>query len=276
MRTTNNKLNLILGAKKILSVNSIYSARMVYSGGRQIATIYKSKEAKATEEWIKEQVRALDITTNYPWITKDTLFIMNIEVVFKTSILLRDLDNCIKLIQDAIFRAMDINDSHVVKIHASKKLWPGIEEEKILVSLMEINKDDLRFDMIPQPNIIWCKRELDKLKKLPKRGIKPDILYYTDDPDKADTKVFIMDPEEGITYNTTMDIAEYTINPVLNADGFVYIAILGNSEIWGSEIWNNLQEFKTKMLERNKEYSGIRIKEIDNIDELYNWLENHV
>lgn len=269
---TRNKINLILSARKILSVNSMYSARIVYNGGKQIATIYKSKEAKTTEDWIKEQVRSLNISKNYPWVSKDTLFEMNVEVVFKTSILLRDLDNCIKLIQDAIFRALDINDSHVVKIRASKKLWPGIEEEKILVSLVEIDKNDLRFDQIPKPNIVWCKSELKGLKKLVKRGVKSDILYYTDDPEKADTKVFIINPEEGITYNTTLDIAEHTINPVLNSDGFVYIAIFGNEEQWGKEKWASLQEFKTKMLERNKEYSGIKIKEIEGMEELYKWL----
>ena len=56
-----NSLNLILSARKILSVNSIYSAKLVYAPRGPVATIYKTKEAKVTEEWIKEQVKGLDI-----------------------------------------------------------------------------------------------------------------------------------------------------------------------------------------------------------------------
>lgn len=267
-----NSLNLILSARKILSVNSIYSAKLVYAPRGPVATIYKTKEAKVTEEWIKEQVKGLDIPNNYSWINKDTLFEMNMDVIFKNSILMRDLDNCIKLLQDAIFRALDINDSHVIKIHASKKLWPGIDEEKIFVSLSEIKKDNIRFDYIPRPNIIWYQEELKELKILPKRGIKKEILYWTPDPSLADTKVFILDPEEGIDYNTTMKISEETIEPTLNSTGFIYIGILGDEGAWKDK-WNNIQEFKSIMLQRNKEYSGIRIRELGNKLELYEWLK---
>ena len=266
-----HKLNLILGARKILSVNSIYSAKMVYGiGGRPIATIYKTKEAKVTEDWIKEQVRGLNISKNYPWITKDTLFEMNIEVIFEKSILLRDLDNCLKLIQDAIFRALEINDSHVVKIKAAKKLWPGISEEKIFVSLSEVNKSDLRYDKIKTPNIIWCEEELKELKKLPKRGIKPDILYWTDDETKADTKVFFLEPDK-INLNTTMKISDSTIEPIIDAKGFIYIGILGDENDWGT-MWKNIEEFKSEMLIRSKEYSGIKINNLKSKSEIYSWL----
>ena len=93
-----NKLSFILGAKKIISVNALYKSRITYVGGRQVATIYKSREAKMTETYIREQVESLGIEKNYPWITKDTLFRMTIKVVFKTGIFMRDLDNTIKLL----------------------------------------------------------------------------------------------------------------------------------------------------------------------------------
>jgi len=88
-----HEISIILGARKILSVNALYSARLIYTKGRPCATIYKSGEAKRTEDYIKEQVRLLDIPVNYPWVNKDTLFRMNINVIFNSGYLMRDLDN---------------------------------------------------------------------------------------------------------------------------------------------------------------------------------------
>ena len=94
MKTTGNEINFVLGASKILSVNAIYKAKMTYlAGGKQVATIYKTKEAKMTEAYIKEQVELLDVPHNYPWVTEDTLFKMTIKVIFKSGFLARDLDN---------------------------------------------------------------------------------------------------------------------------------------------------------------------------------------
>lgn len=129
---------------------------IVNSGGKSYPTIYKSKEAKLAETWISEQIKALDIPNNYPWINKNTLFSYSINVVFKNGYLSRDLDNTIKLAQDGIFRALDINDSHVVQIFAKKSYMPDISEEKICISLREFtNEKELRVDYIPTPTLIW-------------------------------------------------------------------------------------------------------------------------
>ena len=69
-----NQLNFIIGARKILSVNALYSSKIIYNAGRPISTIYKTGEAKKVEGYIKEQVRLLDVPKNYPWINKNTLF----------------------------------------------------------------------------------------------------------------------------------------------------------------------------------------------------------
>ena len=51
-----NRINFVLGARKILSVNALYGAKMTWVNGRQVATIYKTGEAKQTEAYIKEQI----------------------------------------------------------------------------------------------------------------------------------------------------------------------------------------------------------------------------
>ena len=88
-----NRINFVLSAAKILSVNAIYQAKMTWVNGKQVPTIYKTKEAKVTEAFIREQVEKLNVPVNYPWVTKNTLFKMTLKVVFRSGFLLKDLDN---------------------------------------------------------------------------------------------------------------------------------------------------------------------------------------
>ena len=41
-----NSIQFVLSAKKIISVNALYGAKLTYSGARPIATLYKKAEAK--------------------------------------------------------------------------------------------------------------------------------------------------------------------------------------------------------------------------------------
>ena len=92
-----NRINFVMGARKILSVNALYNAKMTWVNGRQVATIYKTGEAKQPEAYIKEQVERLNVPINHPWVNKDTLFKMTIKVVFKSGFCQRDLDNVLCL-----------------------------------------------------------------------------------------------------------------------------------------------------------------------------------
>ena len=50
-----NSIQFVLSAKKIISVNALYGAKLTYSGARPIATLYKKAEAKKMEKYIQEQ-----------------------------------------------------------------------------------------------------------------------------------------------------------------------------------------------------------------------------
>lgn len=267
-----NELNLILGAKKILSVNALYSAMMVSKGGRQYATIYKSRDAKNVEAYIGEQIKALNIPTNYPWITKDTLFSYSINVIFKSGYLSRDLDNTIKLIQDGIFRALDINDSHVVQIFAKKSYMPDISEEKICISLKEFkNEKELRIDYVPVPDMIWTDWE-DKnllgLKEFGKKKMK-GVQYLVSSKEDANTKLLVIDPSK-LTYNTFGDIYLEITENLISSSGLVYIAIL-NKPI-DKNIADSLSKFEDKIKEMSKQYSGIRLKTVSTPEEIKSWV----
>ena len=262
-----NRLTFALGAKKILSVNAIYKAKISYAGGKTFATIYKSREAKNTEAYIKEQVGLLNIPINYPWVTKDTLFRMTVKIIFKSGYLLRDLDNCFKLVQDGIFRALDINDSHVVSIIADKVLFPDISEEKILVCLEEVDQKDLRYDILPHPWIIWGNVELSKLKPAPDKGRRTRTLYRVDSPEEADTRVFILSADE-YDYTTSAKMILDIAPCILESKGLVYIGILEGQ--WEGK---NLDSLINLINEMKNSYSGIKLKNIRTVDEIYEWLK---
>lgn len=266
-----HKINFVIGAKKILSVNSLYASATLFQRGKYVSTIYKSKEAKNAETYIKDQVNLLNIPENYPWVNQDTLFKLTICVIFKSGILSRDLDNCLKLIQDGIFRALGINDSHVIEIQANKCFCSDLSEEKICISLEEIsNINKLRFDYIPKPSIVWCEETLSKYKDFGKRKTK-GVIYKTQTKEQANSFVYILDPKKGITYNTLGDIREDLLY-VSKEIKLAYIFVLGTKEDWGN-IWNDLEEFKNLVNEYSSNYSGIKLHYINSMDEVYDFIK---
>lgn len=141
---------------------------------------------------------------------------------------------------------------------------PGIKDEKILVCLSEISKDDIRYDKIPQPHIFWSEENILEFKSLPKRGIKEDIKYYTSDKELADTKLYILDPQT-FTPNTTMKIALELYENLIESKNFGFVLIKGGREDWSDENWVAIEEFKKTVEEMKKTYSGIYIGEYNEV-----------
>lgn len=263
-----NNISLVLSARKILSVNSIYAAKIVYRGSRQIPTIYKSGEAKKTEEYIKEQIRALDVSNNFPWITKDTKFKMTIKIVFSSGFLLRDLDNTLKLVQDGIFRALDINDSHVIFINASKLYYPGMSDEKIYVNLEECYEKDFRLDINTHPENIYNQSDLI-FEPIPKRK-KKGVRYFRDvDHDNADTYIYVLDPDT-ITPDKYNDcLQDLSITLLNNVDRkFAYLGVLREND------WGDKTSWIEDLMKRFNESNCNRVKAeyIKNLEDILVWL----
>ena len=269
-----NELNIVLSAKKILSVNSLYSAMIVNKNGRVFPTIYKSKEAKSVEAWIGEQIKSLNIQDNFPWIKKDALYSYSINVIFKSGYLSRDLDNTLKLVQDGIFRALDVNDSRVVQIFAKKSYMPGIEEEKICISLREFsNPDELKFNYIPTPTLIWTNDSRVKgslgLNELGKRKLK-NTKYIVPSKSQADTKIYYIKSDE-ITYNTFGEIYLDVMENLASSTGLVYIAV--DDAVKDQEKIQALENFCKRIKEMSSQYSGIRIRQVGSIADIKTWIE---
>lgn len=247
-----NSLFFILSAKKIISVNALYGAKMMYRGSKPVATLYKKSEAKKMEEYIKEQVKALDIPNNYPWIGRDTRFKFTFTVIFKSGFYMRDLDNCCKNLIDGIFRALGYNDSHILEIQAKKTLCPEIDEEKILVQMSEYT-GETRFDKIteptPHPGRIYLGGTGTWREEFIKELEGTDISWFNPEnktpeeknrekTEMCDTELYILSPG----YDTVLSIAESVIavhEAILGGYGCVVFGVLGTEDEWG-ETWNSL------------------------------------
>ena len=235
------------------------------NGNKQYATIYKSGESKKTEAYIKEQVKSLKIEDNYKWINKKTRFDLVITVIFKSGLLLRDLDNTIKLIQDGIFRALEINDSHVMSIKAYKTLCPDIPEEKICIQLSE-STEEPRFDKLtedlPSPEKIFLggtcpdwngKQWRDEVQEiLDEKGISyfnPIVKDWTPEcreidehekSEKCDCELYILTPSmKGVFSIAEIINAAYEVS--VGGYGCLLFGILGNKDDWGDSMWKSLE-----------------------------------
>lgn len=219
-----NSLQFVLSAKKIISVNALYGAKLTYSGARPIATMYKKSEAKMMENYIKEQVKALDLPTNHPWITKDTKFKFTFTVIFKSGYFMRDLDNCCKNLIDGIFRALGYNDSHICEIHCYKTLCPDIPEEKICIEMAEYTGES-RFDKVteslPVPDKVWLKFPNDELEK----GLGEKKYEVCEDKGESDCEVYLLDKS-----NTTLSVISEVLNSVYESSlghyGSVFVGVM--------------------------------------------------
>lgn len=259
-----NSIQFVLSAKKILSVNALYGAKLMYSGNRPVATMYKKSDAKKMEEYIKEQVKALDIPNNHPWVNKDTKFKFTFTAIFKSGYFMRDLDNCCKNLIDGIFRALGYNDSHICEIHCYKTLCPDIPEEKICIEMAEFT-GEARFDKItedlPNPEKIflggtcpewngiqWRNELIPELEKNNINYFNPIVEDWTPEcieieniekNEKCDCELYILTPAMQGVYSVAEIInAAYEVS--IGRYGCLLVGILGSKEDWGDGMWRSL------------------------------------
>lgn len=287
-----NSIQFILSASKILSVNSLYNAKIVGNGKKSFATIYKSGQAKKTEAYIKDQVQAIRELPS--WIKKETKFDMVITVIFRSGLLRRDLDNTIKLIQDGIFRALGINDSHVMSIKAYKTLCPDIPEEKVCIQLSEAVGEP-RFDKLtedlPSPERIflggtyagdpWRETLIPELDRLGISYFNPVVSDWTPEcieiediekETKCDCELYILTPSmKGVYSVAEMVSAAYESS--VGHYGSVLIGILGDEETWGKDVWKSLRATIELVNQISGQSPRVRASFIDSPLDILEWIQ---
>ncbi len=281
-----NSIQFILGTKGIIpSVNSIYKAKLVYKYGRPIPTLYKDSVATKITEEINEQLRMIDFEEQAPWIfKKDAVFNLTIQFIFKQSFFKRDLDNLMKVVQDAIFRYFKINDSRVIELHTFKSILPSASEEKICVSLSE-STSEIRFDHLedlPIPdkiflggtcaNSTWRDELIPELDKLGYSYFNPIVPNWTPEcqeiekkekDENCDCHLYILTPEmKGVFSIAEIIDSAYTVRE--SSFGCMLLGIMGDESNWGIPQWKSLMavlDMVNRISGGSKSISGKVLKE---------------
>lgn len=139
-----NEVTIILSTSHIESVNNLYRARVAYksSGKKKVAypVIYKSPEVLRYINEVSEQLDKIDFRKDYPWIFESDYFDVTVQFVMNKSFNSRDLDNCLKIMTDALFgSALGLNDSRIVSWKAWKSYLPESPDEYIMIKLERSN-----------------------------------------------------------------------------------------------------------------------------------------
>lgn len=158
-----DKLDIVITLDKIklMSVNDLYKAGLVYKGGKAVPHIYKNPQAKKFESILKEQLRAINFKPHIPWIASAKYFTLTCQFIFKVGINKRDCDNVVKLCQDSVFRFLKddlgishLDDAQVVNLHLHKGIIPKGEHEYFCFRLEPFN-GEVRFDKISKPEEVY-------------------------------------------------------------------------------------------------------------------------
>lgn len=211
-------LNLVLTiGGKIVSINDLYKARLIYAGGRPKPTIYKNPKAKEVASEIFRQLQSVDLSEYIPWLEKTKAYKISIQFVVKTGISRRDTENLGKNIIDTVVRYIrsysgitHFDDSEFLEVYFTKSIIPGAKHEYALINLVE-SDHNVRFDYIPEPKRFYLGGRLgdrwkeDIVKELEAKGKE----WYAPELNLQDSKLWGIEEEKKCnTYIEIFDLSE--------------------------------------------------------------------
>lgn len=159
-------LKLMLVWDKLPSVNKMYV--------RTRTGMTLSNEVRSFKTNISKQTKS-QLPKRLPFERND-VFKISIQFILKDRFFMRDTDNMLKMLIDAIFEELGINDSRVVEIDAKKSFRKASRNEYIKVTIEKsefdyefFNKEDIDYD-IPKEEVQSLTEELrvELINNLPK------------------------------------------------------------------------------------------------------------
>lgn len=275
-----NELNFIISTNtKIVSINSLYSVKVVYIAGHPRPQMYKSASAQKFAREVTDQLRALHLGPEYiEWFRNTKAFSMTVNFVLKAGIKRRDVSNMDKLLIDTITRYIHddlgvetFDDSLFSSVQFFKSELPKSKKEYCIVQIRE-STDNLRFDMVPIPETVWMwnqeqKLDIPEIPKRKKRGVR--YFEVREDKEGANTFVYILSPET-FSPGIYSDILQELDQIILGSTGFLCLGILGVESDWG-ENWAWIQTLKTRF--SGSECRRVKAEEINDKNDILKWLE---
>lgn len=224
-----------------VSVNSLYSAKLSYSGGRPHAQMYKNPKAVVVERVVRDQLRAVDWTEYMDFLKTTKKFKLLIQLVVKSNVTRKDISNYIKNLEDIWTRFVKedlgietYDDRLHVEVHAYKSTVPGLDEEMACIQVCE-SDFNMRFDKIEKPEQILIHFEGDstwETKEFKKAFKDLGLKYQLCNTDKKikdhNTDAYILDASQPDFHAKTIDLMDFIY--AHKDSGFCYVGILGNPD----------------------------------------------
>lgn len=253
-------LALTIGGK-IVSINDLYKAKLVYVGGKPKPAIYKNPRAKEVSAEIFRQLSSVDLTPWIPWLESTKAFKISIQFVVKSGISRRDTENLGKSIIDTVVRHIrsysgitHFDDSEFLEVYFTKSIIPGARHEYALINLSESNHNP-RFDYIPSPTKFyiggrmgeaWREQMIEELEKKGKEWYVPELDLWS--PERwslerekgCNTELYIFDLGEWEERKEELrsilkKLREFTL--LKPHDRFLYVGWRGILGFGGEEKW---------------------------------------
>lgn len=280
------QLNFVLATdSKIVSINSLYGAKIGWIAGRPIPQLYRSASAMKFEREVREQLLALHLDQEWvQWFKETQNFSMTVNFILRSGASRRDVSNCDKALIDTITRFIkydlgceDFDDSLFADVHFYKSTIPNGAKEYCCVQIKE-STHNIRFDLIPKPETIWIWNNSVELNfpKIPKRR-KKDTIYLekVEDKETANTFLYILQPKnsESIGNELFYHLAQDNCSTLSSMAGFLYLGIVGGEEEWGDK-WKDIEFLRQNIQSSHEQYSGIQVRDLSgNEDEILGWLQ---
>lgn len=277
------QLNFVLATdSKIVSINSLYGAKVGWKAGKPFPQLYRSQSAMRFEREVREQLLALHLDEEWvEWFKNTKHFSMTVNFILRTGVSRRDVSNCDKALIDTITRFIkydlgceDFDDSLFSDVHFYKSTIPQGSKEYCCVQICE-STHEIRFDVIPKPEKLWFYREdlKPELPKIPKRK-KKDVVYLEEVSEKenSNTIIYYLTPDQELTLELFYKISEDKTRILKNGSGFLYLGIIG-IETWPEELKPHINFLISEMKIAHEQYSGIEYQCLDNVEQSLNWLQ---
>lgn len=277
------ELNVLITLKsKFVSVNALYNARVIYKAGKPIAAIYKNPEANRVESEVRCQLFAVDFSDYLDWLRTTKQFELHLKFILKKNASHKDSSNLIKNLEDIWTRFVvndlgisEYDDSMHIKVTAEKSIIPGASSEYAILTLRE-SKANIRYDIDPKPEKVWVSGwtgdEITAfLPPLPKRLKKKERYLLAAEHEEADTKVFILEPEEFKPFPSyrIAEIYSDVLESLYLGYGFVFIGY--QEEGWTQSEKEGIEWLKEKIGEMKTE--RIKMEPIKTKEDILVWMQ---
>lgn len=241
-------------AKRFVSVNSLYKARIMYVGGKLVPSTYKNPRAVEIEREIRDQLRAIDFSDYLEWLRNTPGFKLHIQFIFKKNITNSDTSNYLKNLEDIITRFIredlgvtEYDDCKNIEVSAVKSIIPKSSHEYACISLTE-STFNVRLDQEDKPKRIflggtcggsgWREELIPELENSGLEYFNPVVPSWTPEcidlenkekNELCNTHLYIITPEMSGVYSIA-EMVNSVWECLSKGSGFVWIGILDSGD----------------------------------------------